>query len=105
MKNKYVYAIFEHATGRYIEFFSSLDRALQFALSNGLNVKAWDYNQDYIAYTGKKRIASHFRLDGKYFDDKRHTHICQNKTRWQRYITRLIVVRINRLIVRTNICR
>lgn len=75
MRNKYVYTIYEHATGRYLEFFSSLDRALVFALSNGLNVKVWDYDCDYMLYTGKKRIASHYRLDGKYFDDKRHSHI------------------------------
>ncbi|MFA7376091.1 MAG: hypothetical protein WCZ13_01180 [Acholeplasmataceae bacterium] len=76
MRNKYVYTIYEHATGRYLEFFSSLDRALQFALSNGLNVKAWDYNDcHYMLYTGKKSAAYLFRLDGKYYDDKKHTHI------------------------------
>jgi len=74
MRNKYVYAIYEHATGRYLEFFSSLDRALQFALSNGLKIRAWYYADDW-AYTGKKSIAQDFRLDGKYYDDLRHTHI------------------------------
>lgn len=75
-RTKYIYSVYDLSKKTHIAFFSSLDKASEFVLAQGIKVCSYRWNNiPGYRYTGKQSAAVNFSFINSYKERSDYTHL------------------------------